>query len=397
MNASRALLKLWVAGAAALCVWSNVPAATAQPLYPLPDPDGFYSAPADINAHPNGQVLRSRLIPQVGYPGATVWQLLFRSQNSAGNPIAGVTTLLLPPGGGANRPLVSYQPFVNSLGTQCAPSHTLFNGSLQEASALNMLLGRGWAVNVPDHLGPNEAYGAAMLGGRLVLDSLRAARSFGPAVLGGSPIALAGYSGGGMATGFAAALAPSYAPELPIIGAAQGGVPVDLGQVAVDAGLRPNPLFGLGLAAGMGMEREYPTRMHLTDNLNDRGHALEHQIANSCVNDIISAGSGLSLPALRKPGVFDADPSTKDVIHENSLAMFPGVPRIPIYEWHGGSDLVSVPLAQRMAGRYCASGVHMDFVVMPGLDHGGAMVLGIIPAFSFLADLFAGRPAPSNC
>ncbi len=35
---------------------------------------------------------------------------------------------------------------------------------------------------------------------------------------------MAGYSGGGMATAFAAALAPSYAPELDIVGAAAGGV-----------------------------------------------------------------------------------------------------------------------------------------------------------------------------
>lgn len=377
------------------------PAAAAAPLYPLADPDRFYAAPADLGRHHNGEVLRSRAVPAGPFSGARVWQLLFRSENSAGKPIAAATTLLEPSGGAGSssgiRPLLSYQPFVNALGLQCAPSHSLFNGSMPEASALNVLLQRGWAVAVPDHLGPTSAYGAAKLGGQIVLDGLRAVRGFAPAGLHASPVGLLGYSGGAMASGFAAALAPTYAPELPIVGVAQGGLPVDLGQIAIDMGLKPSPLFGLGFAAAMGLEREYPARMHFTDNLNPAGKQLRGRIANACTDEIIKAGSNLDLQKIGRPGVFDADDSTKRVIHENSLAMFRGVPRAPVYEWHGALDQVSVPLAQRMAGRYCRAGGRVLFDVIPDADHGLAIPLGLPRAYAYLADRFAGRPAPSNC
>ena len=102
--------------------------ASAAPIYPIPDGDGFYSAPANLGSVANGDVLRTRTVPAVGFPGSTAWQIEYRSENSAGNPIAAVTTVLMGPIGGPNRPLVSYQPFTNALGLQCAPSHTLFDG-----------------------------------------------------------------------------------------------------------------------------------------------------------------------------------------------------------------------------------------------------------------------------
>jgi hypothetical protein len=370
--------------------------AAAAPIYPAPDPDGFYAQAPDLAGRANGDVIASRQVPAPGFPGATAWQLKYRSTNSAGAPIAAITTLLLPPGGGMNRPLVSYQPFINSLGLQCAPSHTLFNGGLQEAPALNLLLARGWAVAVPDHLGPTSAYGAAKLGGRLVLDGIRAAKHFPPASLDGSPVGMAGYSGGGMATGWAAALAPTYAPELPLVGAAQGGVPVNIGQLALDLGNAPSPLFGLGFAAGLGLEREYPQPMSLSNVLKPEGATLRNQIANACTDQIVAAGANKSFYDVAN-GPLEANPATSAVLHENSLQLYPGVPRTPIYEWHGARDQVRLDLVQQTTGRYCAAGARVLLDVIPGADHGGAILPGTIRATGYLADRFAGLPAPNNC
>ena len=369
------------------------PTASAAPIYPVPDPDPFYGP--DLAAHEPGDVLRSRQVAAPGFPGATAWQLAYRSTNSAGAPIVAVTTLLLPPGG-PDRPLVSYQPFVNSLGLQCAPSHSLFDGTLQEAPALNLLLARGWAVAVPDHLGPTSAYGAAQLGGRLVLDGIRAVERFPPAALGASPVGMAGYSGGGMATGWAAALAPTYAPELPIVGVAQGGVPVNIGQLARDLGGSPSPLFGLGFAAALGLEREYPQQARISDVLNPEGMALRNQLANACTNEIVAAGANKSYADVAfGPGM--ADPAADAVLDENSLQLYPGVPRAPVYEWHGSADPVSLGAAQQLAGRYCAAGLPVLFDVIAGADHGTAIAPGGLRALGYLADRFAGVAPPSNC
>ncbi|WP_254206738.1 lipase family protein [Nocardia alni] len=370
-------------------------APTAQAaVYPIPDPDRFYAAPPNIGDFRPGDVVRSRTVPAPGFPGVTAWQLLYRSTNSAGAPIAAMTTVLTP---GGRRPLVSYQPFVNSLGLRCAPSHALFNGSLKEAPALNLLLAHGWAVAVPDHLGPTSAYGAAQLGGRLTLDGIRAARRFGPAGLGGSPVGLAGYSGGGMATGFAAAMAPDYAPELPIVGVAMGGVPVNIGKLALDLGKAPHPLFGLGFAAAVGLEREYPGVMSLDPALNPAGFALRHRIANACTDEIIAAAPNKDFPAYFHGGVADVGPAQIAIIHQNSLETYPGIIRAPLYQWAGSSDEVNPRLARHSTGKYCAAGTPVLFEMVPGADHLGAMAPGAAHAFGYLADRFANLPAPNNC
>lgn len=373
----------------------NAAPAAHGAIYPIPDADGFYAPPGNLGDFAPGDVINSRIVPGHGFPGSTVWQLLFRSTNSSDNPIAAVTTLIVPGGGGA-RPLVSYQPFVNSLGLQCAPSHSLFDGSMQEAPALNLLLARGWAVAVPDHLGPTSAYGAARMGGMVTLDGIRAAKRFAPAGLGGSPVGLAGYSGGAMSTGFAGVLAPEYAPELPIVGLAMGGVPVNPGKLALQIGNVPHPLFGLGFAVAVGLEREYPGEMNLDRGLSPAGLAMRAQMANACVGEIINMGAGHAIGEMFNAGM-EADATNIRILHENSLEIYPGVPRVPVYQWHGGNDQVPLDLALGTAGRYCASGTPVLFDVIPGADHGTAIFSGAPRAFNYLGDRFAGLGAPSNC
>ncbi|WP_375336034.1 lipase family protein [Nocardia sp. SYP-A9097] len=380
--------------AVAIAVMASAPAAHAGAVYPIPEGDGFYYAPGNLGDSAPGDVLRSRLVPSP-WPGATVWQLLFHSTNSQGGLIAAMTTLILP-GGPGPRPLVSYQPFVNSLGMQCAPSHALFDGGLEESAALNLLLARGWAIAVPDHLGPTSAYGAARLGGQITLDGVRAVERFAPAGLGNSPVGLVGYFGGAMATGFAGALAAEYAPELNIVGVAEGGVPVNPGKIAIQVGNVPHPLFGLGFAVAIGMEREYPGELPLDNALTPAGFALRDRMANSCVDDIISAGSGHTIGEVFHPGM-ENDPALINTFHANALEIFPGVPHAPMYEWHGANDQVPLDLALATAGRYCAASTPVLFDIIPGTDHATAILPGAINAYGYLADRFAGLPAPSNC
>ncbi|WP_084535730.1 lipase family protein [Nocardia yamanashiensis] len=381
--------------AAVLCVvLGAAPIAQAGPVFPAAEPDPFYAAPADIAVKSPGDVLGARPVSQTQWPGATAWQILFRSTDSGGHPIAAVTTLLTP--GPGPRPLLSYQPFVNSLGLQCAPSHTLFNGGLPEARALALPLARGWAVAVPDHLGPTSAYGASRLGGQITLDGIRAVKRFDPAGLRDAPVGLVGYSGGAMSTGFAAALAGEYAPELPIVGAAVGGLPVNPGKMAARIGDAPHPLFGLGFAVALGLQREYPAQLPLDRALTPAGLTLRDRIADACVDDIIAAGAGHSASEMFTKGM-ESDPALIDTMHANALETFPGIPRTAIYQWHGAKDEVPLDQAQATAARYCAAGTPVQFDIIPGADHAAAMLLGAPDAIRFLDDRFANRPVPSNC
>ncbi|MDV6270785.1 lipase family protein [Rhodococcus globerulus] len=286
-----ALLAACAAGTAA--VVAVAPAASASPIiYPAALTDSFYASPGDLADHRPGDVLATRPVSApAGFLNTDAVQLKFRSTNSEGQPIAAVTTVLSPRGAAPGRPLLSYQHIINALGLGCAPSTAMYTDdpklAIREAPGLNVAIAKGWSVAIPDHLGPPRAYGAAKLGGQITLDGIRAARRFDALGLGASPVGMAGYSGGGMATAMAAAIAPTYAPELELAGSAYGGAPMNIDKMAKALGQQKHPAFGLAMAAALGLEREYPDRMPITSQLNSAGQQLRDQIANAAANEIM--------------------------------------------------------------------------------------------------------------
>ncbi|MDV8009448.1 lipase family protein [Rhodococcus sp. IEGM 1318] len=93
------------------------------------------------------------------------------------------------------------------------PRSTPTNRSSQSAKPLaSTSPSQGWTVAIPDHLGPSSPYGAAKLGGQFTFDDIRAARRFDALGLGASPVGMAGYSGGAMATAMAATITPTHPP-----------------------------------------------------------------------------------------------------------------------------------------------------------------------------------------
>ncbi len=376
--------------------------ATAEPVYPHPDPDPFYAAPVDLAAHRPGDVLDVRVLPPlVVFPGATVRLVKFRSTNSRGAPIAATTTVLTPAGHQPGAPLLSYQHFINSLGTGCAVSHRLYDADLNLSTTmpvLSMLLQRGWSVALPDHLGPHFALGAGRLGGQITLDGVRAVKQLPGLAVADSPVALAGYSGGGLATAWAAALQPSYAPELRLAGAAIGGAPMNLVSMARGLGHDPHPAFGLAMAAAIGLEREYPDRVPISSNLNQRGLALRDAMANSCTNDILAIGAGGSAREYATgPSVFD-QPDAWAVVEENSVELYGGVPGVPIFEWHSLTDpLIPIDAITNTDRRWCAAGVRLQTLQVPAFEHLSAAVVGAPAMLLWLEGRVRGEPAPVTC
>jgi hypothetical protein len=76
---------------------------TASRALVMPDDDAFYKAPPGFESTAPGTILRYRPVPNpitLDNKGAVklkaAWQILYRTQNSLGNPIATVTTVLEP-------------------------------------------------------------------------------------------------------------------------------------------------------------------------------------------------------------------------------------------------------------------------------------------------------------
>jgi Secretory lipase len=228
-----------------------------RPVVPAKDP--FYEPPPGFEHARPGTVLRSRdvelafmgLVPQQ----FTATQLLYRTTDLNDLPEATVTTVIVPTERAADGPLplVSYQCAIDAVASRCFPSYSLRRG----AKALGALaqiefflvaaaLAEGWAVSVPDHEGSKGMWGAPYEPGYHVLDGIRAALQFERLGLSpDAPVGLWGYSGGGLASAWAAEVSGSYAPELNIVGAVLGSPVGDLGH----AFRRLNGSFYSGLPA----------------------------------------------------------------------------------------------------------------------------------------------------
>ncbi|MBC2643578.1 MULTISPECIES: lipase family protein [unclassified Rhodococcus (in: high G+C Gram-positive bacteria)] len=376
---------------------------SADAIFPVADPDPFYIQPSDVADHAPGDVLKIRQMPPSYYfPGSAMWELLFRTTDSEGRPIAANTTYVLPANHVPDGPLVSYQHIINSLGNKCKIANELYTDDplhqIREAAGLNIALARGWAVALPDHLGPRMAYGAAKLGGQITLDGIRAVQRVPELQVQNSKVGLGGYSGGGMATAWAAALAPTYAPELNIVGAAEGGTPMNLVKMAEALGTNPHPAFGLAMAAALGLEREYPDRIDVTDQLNDEGRIMKQMIGNGCTNEIMLFGLGHSASQMTDNKNFMDDPEAWKVMEENSLELYPGVPTAPIFEWHSPTDaLIPVDSIDTTVKRYCDAGTPVQTLLTPTPDHLSAAALGLPQGLDWMDARFRGDPAPSTC
>lgn len=376
---------------------------SAQPIFPVADPDPFFIPPANLAERSPGDVLKFRpKPPNLYFPGSAVWEVLFRTTDSVGKPIAANTTYILPPNHEQDGPLTSYQHIINSLGHKCKLATELYTADLttqiREAPGLNIALARGWAVALPDHLGPRMAYGAAKLGGQITLDGIRAVQSIPEFEVTNSKVALGGYSGGGMATAWAAALAPTYAPEIDIVGVAHGGTPMNLRKMGEALGVNPHPAFGLAMAAAIGLEREYPERISVTSQLNAQGHELQSRIGNGCTNEIMFWGLGRSAGQMTDNVDFMNDPEAWGVLDENSLELYPGIPTAPIFEWHSPTDvLIPVDAITRTTARYCAAGTYVHTLLTPSPDHLSAAALGLPEALDWIDARFRGVPLPSTC
>ena len=381
-----------------------MPAPGATTIYPDPLPDPFYRAsPAELAGLRNGEILRVRPVTLPAFFGYDSRQYAFRSTDTAGRPILATTLVIRPPGVRPGNKILSYQHFINGLSPRCSPGNTLQHPSAeavtdQGLALLRMSLSRGSVVNIPDHLGPNSSYVAGHLSGHIVLDSLRAVTAEPGQGLQRSPIALLGYSGGGLATGWAAAMAADYAPELAIVGAAQGGVPTDLMAMADGLGDRRHPVFGLAFASAIALSREYPGQLDLVGALSPLGLHVMRTMTNACQLGIVRAGYQLGLGDVA-PGVdVHTHPGLADAYRDNSLDLYPPVPRVPVFMWHArGDQLVPYDTAIRTARRYCVAGTPMRFVTAGGTEHMLAALEKGPEVISWIEARFRGEPEGGNC
>ena len=257
----------------------------------LPEEDPFYYPPAGFQHAAPGTVLRSRdvevallgVIPQ----RVTATQLLYRTTDMNGKPEATATTVIVPASCplGAATPILSYQCAIDAVTSRCFPSYALRRWSLAPGALAQLeifliaaAVAEGWAVSVPDHEGPHGAWGTPYEPGYRILDGLRAAVD-ALELSEAAPIGMWGYSGGGLATAWAAEMSGAYAPELNIVGAVLGSPVADLGH----AFRRLNGSFYAGLPAMVvaALSHVYPDLDRIIqEHATDQGKAMLLRVEN---------------------------------------------------------------------------------------------------------------------
>lgn len=390
-------------------------AVQAQEAYPppaspasLPQQDAFYQPPSEteLSSVAPGTVLRYREISAKAYYAFSVkgkaWQLMYRSTDHRGRPVAMVGTVLVPVNAPASgRQLLVYNVAYDALTLRCAPSYEFVKGTALEQALIQQALKQGLVVMSPDYEGLQSLWTVGLNSGQGVLDGARAAENFALAGLDGAntPVAITGYSGGALASAWANELYRSYAPELNIKGVAAGGVPVDLGNVArkIDGKLFAGVYFGATAA----LARAYP-EIDVQSLTNDKGKKALEKAADMCLGQFLTgAPDPLVAFAYQKmsklvtvPDLL-AVPEVKRVIAENRLGQ--RTPGAPMYLYQGTLDEL-MPLADvdALVKTYCSAGVKLSYKKVVS-DHILLAVSGFGNALSFLKDRLADKPAPSTC
>ncbi|WP_370615610.1 lipase family protein [Mumia qirimensis] len=397
----------------------------------------FYNPPATLPAA-NGALVRTEPL-QLGLrlPGldgrqlpGTATRLMYKSTDTHGQPVA-VTAAYIEPAarwtGNGPRPLVVLAPGTMGQGDQCAASLALENPLTlglsdgitvsvgYENLAAYRLLARGIAVTVTDYAGLGTTDRVHTYVNRLdeahaVLDAVRATRALpNTSITSGSPVGLYGYSQGGGATGAAAELQPTYAPELTLAGAYVGAPPADLARTlpGIDGS-------ALAAAAGWtvnGLAHTYPELRPLVDAYtNDKGRAALADIATTCVGDGI-----LSYPFARtkdwtKQGislseVVAREPVIKAAVDAQRIGRLK--PATPVRVATGiADDTVPHGQARQLAVDWCKKGANVTYhpIYLPNLGDKVVLTNHFLPliedqgsALDWLEDRLAGRWTLSNC
>jgi hypothetical protein len=417
--------RLAIAAVAALASTAVPMAAHAATSSAASDSFYTYSGSAPLSSYAPGTVLNTRTlqyhIEGISTP-VTAIQLLYRTTNALGQPVANVTSVVRSITGQSTE-AVSYQSFYDSLNPEDGPSRAIagdvtLGGTLAnfESVAVAAMLLQGYSVVIPDTEGQSAYFAAGPEYGMDTLDSIRAATSSPATGLNSATkVGLMGYSGGAIATDWAAALAPSYAPDVNknLVGFAEGGLLVDpahnlqyVNGALVWSGVIPMALVGVSRSYGI----------DLTPYLSSYGLQVYNKMQSASIVNALGEYPGLTWQQMAKPQYANPDsvPAFVAAVNKVNLGSAP-TPTIPglIGQGDGGvfegtfSDPAGIGTGdgvmvagdvRALANQYCATGDNsITYDQYDLLSHVGTAVAWAPTAVTWLSDRFAGQTAPSDC
>ena len=408
--------------------WYPDPSSVTDRVVPVqPTDDVFYSytGTTPLAGIAPGTVLQTRSIPYhiLGVPTSLkTTQLLYRSTSQTGNPTINVTSVIQPVSQPDKTKVISYQSAYDSLNRKDEPSYAISGGVTLggivpnvELAIFGSFLADGYTVIVPDTEGQRADFAAGPEYGMNTLDSIRAA--FNSPTVDLPPdakVAMLGYSGGAIATEWAAELAPTYAPDVNarMIGAAMGGVLVD---PAHNLHYVEGTGFWSGImaAALVGIARAF--EVDFTPYLSTYGARVFHEMQTASIVNVLGQYPGLKWEDLFSPEYPTPESLPLYVECANKLIMGTGgTPTAPLFIGQGangelegtpgdkpgigaGDGVMIAGDVRTLARDYCAKGTTVHYEQYDTLSHIWSVPIWLVNSIAWIKQRFAGLPAPQNC
>jgi pimeloyl-ACP methyl ester carboxylesterase len=226
--------------------------------------------------------------------------------------------------------------------------------------------------------------------GRSVLDAARAAGNV-KTIAASRKLLIFGHSQGGHAALFAGELAASYAPELNLLGIVAGAPAPDVEHTLpfLKIGTMGN---GFLVSVVEGFHAAYP-QFDPAEVLTSAALAQASSVDEQCLMENNAALSSL-------PNVLAHDPleipELAAIVRENSFGnRSAGAPLLVV---QGTADqFVPQFVNDAFVKKACAAGDTVDYLVVPGADHGEELPAVSDDIAAWFADRVSGAAAPNTC
>lgn len=370
----------------------------------------FYTPPRPLPAAPPGTLIRSARVTGVtGVPaGATVWRILFHSTTIYGADEAESGYIIAPttPAPVGGYPIIAWAHGTSGFAAQCAPS--LFTNAGGGSGpylipALDGYLKAGYVIAAADYQGLGVADGVHpyLLGaseGMAVLDATRAARQMAGLHTSGTVI-IYGHSEGGHAALFAAQMAPSYAPELHVIGvvaaAPATGLSTLMAVIGAPVGARFMPY---SIPAAYSWTQTYDD-LPVTDIFSAAGARFAStEVTRGCSDQVAEA---IAAHHLRPAQVFLQGAEDDPVVVAHARANDPGNVRtpFPMLVVQGTADGTVPPALTDsfVTTKACPIGDTVQYLHVTGATHDTVVFEAAQTIVTWMDARLAGEPAPTTC
>jgi len=359
----------------------------------------FYVPPDPLPSNVPGTLIRAEEITPFT-EDTKAWRVLYVSTAVDGTPIA-VSGMVAAPAGPAPQggyDVVTWSHGTKGVSDRCAPSRGYRSGFHDFYDIAPELVTAGYVGVSTDYEGLGtpgiHPYLVGASEGRGVLDIVKAAKQIDGAGA-GSRVVIWGRSQGGHGALFAGEIAPTWAPELQVLGVISAA-PASEFDLIIGLGVALPSARGFIWQLSIGFEAAY-AELSTGDVYTDEALSAMQQLLDEegCGQEFGDVAATFDRAGFKTSPLQLDDWVTR--LDENS----PGavLTEVPILLMQGEDDMV-VPKQltdQLYEQRLCVIGDEVDYRVFPGFGHNDSTQKNMPLMLEWTAARFAGDPAATTC